>query len=261
MPKHATEPRIFLFTLHKCASVLLHRVGLGLASARGLRYVSPNSGGIQVTIEQLASDPAQMAEAGCYGPLRIPLAVPRIEEASVVLHLRDPRDALVSMYYSYCYSHPGDIPGGTGYRQQVAERGIDAFVLAMATSGPCPVRGNYGTGAHLWPLAGNFQQRYRRYVDELVGRPNVVLLRYEDMVRDFGSWLAAVAGPFQVATEHPVLQQLVATQAPAPAGTTGSKWSHQRRVTPGDHREQLRPETIAHLDEAFADCLDALGYT
>ncbi len=38
-------------------------------------------------------------------------------------------------------------------------------------------------------------------------------------------------------------------------------WSHKRKVTPGDHREKLQPETIRRLDQIFAPVLDRLGYS
>jgi hypothetical protein len=37
--------------------------------------------------------------------------------------------------------------------------------------------------------------------------------------------------------------------------------SHMRKVTPGDYREKLRPETIAELNRRFSEVLDALGYS
>ena len=38
-------------------------------------------------------------------------------------------------------------------------------------------------------------------------------------------------------------------------------WSHKRKITPGDHREKLQPETIRQLDQIFAPVLDRLGYS
>ena len=38
-------------------------------------------------------------------------------------------------------------------------------------------------------------------------------------------------------------------------------WPHKRKVTPGDHREKLQPETIRQLDQLFAPVLDKPGYS
>jgi hypothetical protein len=37
-------------------------------------------------------------------------------------------------------------------------------------------------------------------------------------------------------------------------------YSNKRQVTPGDHRRKLKPETIEHLNQVFADILQALNY-
>jgi len=42
---------------------------------------------------------------GCFAPLRYYFKIPDELNANVILHLRDPRDVLVSLYYSEAYSH------------------------------------------------------------------------------------------------------------------------------------------------------------
>jgi hypothetical protein len=37
-------------------------------------------------------------------------------------------------------------------------------------------------------------------------------------------------------------------------------WSHRRQVTPGDHRDKLKPETISRLNGVFREALEALRY-
>ena len=48
--------------------------------------------------------------------------IPHADNYRIILHLRDPRDVLVSMFYSYCYIHPGEVQANTGYRRAAAAR-------------------------------------------------------------------------------------------------------------------------------------------
>lgn len=253
--------RVVFFTLHKCASMFVYQVCEELAKRSGRLLLSPNGGDRQIGHEELAASPALWNDYpdACFGPLRCYLPVPDFDASRVILHLRDPRDALVSMFFSYCYSHPGPVPGDTGYRREVAERGIDAFVLAMATATTVPVEGNYGTGASLWPLAGNFRDRYQRYLRELIGKPNVQLLRYEDMMADLRGWLQRAAGQFGI-NDDAVVDELLARFRPDFEVKGENVRRHIRKATPGDHAEKLQPATIRELNEIFADVLGALGY-
>jgi hypothetical protein len=241
--------------------MLLHKVGLKFAQASNMDYYSPNPGGVHVPIRGFIANEEIMRRPGCFCPIRVPVPVPEPATAKVLLHLRDPRDALVSMFYSYCYSHPGEIPGATGYRKEVADLGIDRFVLAMATSEASPVRGDYGTGAHIWDYAGNYARRYKTYVRELLGKPDVTLLRYEDMIEDFAGWLSAFASAFGLSPHDQAYQQIMASEASTIERKKEDKWSHQRKGTPGDHKEKLKAETIDSLNEIFSECMEALGYS
>lgn len=258
------QGRILIFTMHKSASMFIHRVCTDLAHLTNRTYYSPNGGDVPVTLKEMATNANFWTNktSGCFGPLRIYIEVPNMQGARILLHLRDPRDVLVSMFYSYCYSHVGEIAGGTGYRKGVADQGIDEFVLKLATAQHRPVRGDYGTGAPLWEVAGNFQQRYLTYVNHLLRDPqrDVVLLRYEDMFADVDGWLASVAERFEVA-DAAVIEELADRYRPMFNRRDENKWVHTRKVTPGDYLEKLSPATIAGLDRIFEDTLDCLGYS
>jgi Sulfotransferase domain len=186
--------------------------------------------------------------------------IPQPENYDIILHLRDPRDVLVSMFYSYCYIHPGEVAPNTGYRQAAAAEGIDAFVLAKASENSAKYPGDYGTGGHVEDLIGNLPKRYRDYIERLFGKPNVVVVKYEDMVADYRGWLSKFIAPFPIGNKPAVIEELVA-QSPALFPKRESDvMSHVRHVGPGDHKTKLRPSTIKKLDEIFSETLGALGY-
>ena len=88
------ERRILFFTLHKCASMFIHRVCTDLARISGRAYFSPNGGDFQVSLQEMVTNVGfwQAHKAGCFGPLRLFIEIPEMENDRILLHLRDPRD-------------------------------------------------------------------------------------------------------------------------------------------------------------------------
>jgi hypothetical protein len=252
---------IVVFTLHKSASMFIHRQCEWLCGIAGIDYHSPNRPGSGLDARRLLTDRTLWRDRhGCFAPVRFFVDIPQLDDYEIILHLRDPRDVLVSMFFSYCFIHAGEIEANTGYRREVAERGIDAFVLAKASENGGAFRGDYGTGGHVEDMIGNLPARYGAYVTRLLDRPNVTLVKYEDMVTDYRRWLERFIAPFPIADKGAVIEELVA-RSPAffPARST-DVMTHVRHVTPGDYKAKLKPATIARLDEIFAGPLDALGY-
>jgi Sulfotransferase domain len=258
-----TSDRIVVYTMHRSASMLLHRVIRELVKRSGHRYVSPNRGADErVSVHDVASDPDRwLSQPGCFGPFRVYIPIPRSDDCRMLLHLRDPRDVLVSMFFAYCYSHSGPLPGDTGYRRDVARAGVDAFAIQMATARHRPVQGTYGTGADLWDFAGNLRDRYAAYLKFVHGRGNTVFLRYEDMIAEPGAWVHSVAGVLGVSDPDLLNDQTKLLESSFTVRRGEDAWSHRRQVIPGDHRDKLRPETISRLNGVFREVLEALGYT
>ena len=252
---------IVVFTLHKSASMFIHRQCELLCGLAGIAYHSPNVAGSGLDARRLLTDrEVWVKRHGCFAPVRFFVELPRLESYEVILHLRDPRDVLVSMFYSYCYIHPGELAPNTGYRQAAAARGIDAFVLDQAITGGLHYPGDYGTGGHVKDLVGPLPARYRAYMRRLLGKPNVTLVKYERMVADYRGWLTDFIRPFPFADQPRVIEQLVAQSSAFFPKRSADALHHVRHVTPGDYKSKLQPATIGQLDEVFSDVLDALGY-
>lgn len=252
---------IVVFTLHKSASMFIHRQCELLCGLSGLAYHSPNAADSGLDARRLLTDrEVWRNRSGCFAPLRFFVDIPRLEAYEVILHLRDPRDVLVSMFYSYCFIHSGPVAPNTGHRRDAAARGIDAFVLGQATTGSLHYPGDYGTGGHVQDLIGPLPSRYRAYVERLLGQPNVTLVKYEDMVGDYRAWLTDFSRPFPLRDRQQTIESLVAQSADFFPKRSGDALSHVRHVTPGDYKAKLQPATIRQLDELFSDVLDALGY-
>lgn len=249
--------RVFFFTMHRSGSMALHRTLLLAAERLGAPLISPNAGGIQVPLRQLAQkhDDISFPENFVCGPLRGYISFPQLADARSLLHLRDPRDVLTSMFYSYCYSHMGELPGGTGYRQEIAEKGVDWFVLHMSEASTPDLVGDYGTGAGLTDLFGNVRRRYENYATRLLPLEGTTRLKYEDMMERPDVWVRQVAAALGLA-DVSGLKEIVAGSGAA----AEDPWAHRRQAAPGDHRRKLKAETIARLNDLYAPTLEALGY-
>ena len=250
---------IIAYTTHKAGSMVLHRVLKDICELNRIRFFSPNKSMIPFA-RIFAGEDFIARKRGCFGPIRFFVPTRALGEASIILHLRDPRDVLVSMFYSYCYMHAGEIEADTGYRKEVAAAGIDRFVLDMVGEPFYEYRGDYGIGSRYKKNVGTVLDRYERYVTELLGRANTIAVSYEEMVLAFPSWLEKICRAFDLTNPEETRAVVTARHANSVAAGEEDVRSHKRKVTPGDHREKLRPETIRRLDQIFAPMLDKLGY-
>ncbi|CAN5350650.1 hypothetical protein BH20VER3_BH20VER3_20860 [soil metagenome] len=252
---------VIAFTTHKAGSMVLHRVLKDICELNRIRYYSPNESQSLLPFDRMFAGYDFMAKKrGCFGPIRFFVPTAALDDASIVLHLRDPRDVLTSMFYSYCYMHAGEIEAHTGYRKEVAEAGIDRFVLDMVGAPFFDYRGDYGIGSRYKQYVGTVLDRYQRYQSELLDRPNTTVVSYEEMVLSFPSWLEKIVQAFSLSDPEETRAVVAARHANSVAAEEKEDvWSHKRKVTPGDHREKLQPETMRELDRIFAPILDQLG--
>lgn len=168
-----------------------------------------------------------------------------LEDYQVVLVVRDPRDLLVSSYFSIAYSHK--TPAATGdkhpsflkKRTKVRAIPIDDYVRSESDR-----------------LYRNFQ-RYQTLLLDQYDTPYVTT--YEAMVTDFEGWLNALLNYCDLAVSEPLRQSLL-TENVRMKPKAEDIYRHIRKGRPGDHREKLKPDTIAFLNEKFAPFLERFQY-
>ena len=156
----------------------------------------------------------------------------------VVLLVRDPRDMLVSLYFSTTKSHV--IPEGeenlaAGRRLSLAQS-IDEFALEKC------------------PLYTNAQ---RRYATRLAGKA-VRIFRYEDVIFRKEEWMAELVYFLGLPYRRRFVSRVAAQFDVIPQEEDATK--HIRKVSPGDYREKLKLETIRGLNDRLAPFLSAYGY-
>ncbi len=237
---------IVFFSVNKSATQYVNGILKTLAENEKMMHLNYNS---YFSLSnnakyQLYSDPVFMEKAFkdkgyLYGPSGGWINIPDIGKYLVLLLLRDPRDVLTSSYFSVAYSHELINRTIVNSRQQARQMTIDEFALQRME----PVKKTYDT-----------------YCRELLSerKPNVLLMKYEDMVSNFSDWLDRIAAHLEL-NGNPALIQMIKDQADFTVAEQ-NVYSHRRQVTPGDHKRKLKAETINILNDTLHPILEKLGY-
>lgn len=252
-PTTSDRPSVLAFSLAKAGSTLFYNVLRGLAPHAGLVFYSAED---ELFLHNIGADdrPTHVGSVFqptgyCYGGFRSfpPFPIPILRTERAILLVRDPRDMAVSYYFSRLKSHM--LPDGsddTGARAELlkeraiaANLGIDRFVLRVTV-----------------PLIKRAIEGY--IVQGFLRRPNVTIMRYEDIIFRKSEWVQALCTIYGWDIPAEVTEALAARFDKRPA--IPQPEAHVRQVTPGDHRRQLAPGTIAQLNGAFAEYLRLFGY-
>ncbi|MEP6967906.1 MAG: hypothetical protein ABI906_07480 [Pseudomonadota bacterium] len=234
---------IFIVGLVKSGSTLLNRIMRPLCEGAGLRFNAPANDARQRGVELSAADWAFEPEGRAHGGLRnLPWPLPDFAANRTVFLVRDPRDALTSLYFSMAYSHgpPGSTDGAAmleNFEQRRAKTRamtIDAFVLEQAAA-------------------------FARRAEETLGHlPAHRRYRYEDVIFDKQAWALDMLAYLGLTIPERRVASIVGRNDILPRDEDPQ--AHVRRVTPGDHREKLQASTIARLDDRLAPLLERFGY-
>ncbi len=171
--------------------------------------------------------------------------IPELEKYRVILMIRDPRDVLVSEYYSYAFSHSEPSKLGDKYvdfmkiRQKARNVTIDEYVLSECDR----VRVNY-----------------ERYISLLLDRyAHVHVTKYEEMTSDFEAWLKKILEKCEFEISDPLLESIL-NEAGHLKPKQEDVHQHVRKGMPGDYKEKLDRKTIDCIDTKFSSVLKRFDY-
>jgi hypothetical protein len=250
----ADKPQSCLFfTVHKCASTFVNRLLWALTDASDyeLRDLESavwllgdqvdTSGNYQPIFEQ-HYDRLFRLRGEIYAPQRKPLDFPGRERFKHIFFLRDPRDVLVSAYYSFAFSHAAPVnrkahEAFLRHRDEMLAQGIDEYALRAS---------------HGWVL--DVYEGYRRMHNSA---SESLFLSYEEFTGDTGAFIDRIADFLGVGVPQEKKVQLVKAASPIQSATRIH--SHKRSGKSGQYLTELRPETIEALNEIFADVLSYWG--
>jgi hypothetical protein len=246
-----TAGPFFVLGVRKSGSSILNSIVQAMAEMNGYRYVDVAGklfeAGVAVAEWQADTELAGILEPGnVYGGFRdAPRAFhgsPLYRRGRKVLMVRDPRDALVSEYFSNAYSHSlpktGESRDGMlQLRQAALQATIDEYVLSMAQP---------------------FKRTLRQYMG-LVDDPSCRILRYEDVILRKAVLIASICDVFGWTLTPRQTAAILGWADVLPAEERPTEFV--RRVRPGDHREKLSPAVIEQLNGCFDEELHHFGYT
>lgn len=159
----------------------------------------------------------------------------------VVFFIRDPRDILVSMYYSFGFTHPfSRNPDIKEYqlkrRKRIQAQTIDEYVEE--------------TAPHL-------KEKFDRIASMMkdIPRQDCILLKYEDMINNFDSFYPALNNFIEL---NPGIKEKIFEQTRP--RQVEHKAEHKRKGATGDYKLKLKKETISKINKILESTLRDFGY-
>jgi hypothetical protein len=80
------------------------------------------------------------------------------------------------------------------------------------------------------------------------------------MIGDFPTWLDRLLAYCQLEISAGLHQELLNEARRSSHKKQEEVSQHHRQVTPGEHRQKLKPETVDYLNNYLADVLEGFGY-
>jgi len=242
-------PSVIFYTTHKCASVFVDKLLITITNnseyqlknyATAIRslgdrvYVgSPYEDFLEKAYDQLYKTRGEI-----YAPQRRPLDFPGREKFKHIFFLRDPRDVLISSYYSFGYSHPAP-PGEKQQqrfyqnREKIQTQRIDFYVRDAAVNWLVPI--------------------YNKYQHLLETSDNYLYLTYDEFKDDTTDFIYKIANFLEIDVPEEEVKQ-IANEA-SPIQENQDITQHKRSGKSQQFLEELNSDTIQYLNETFADIL------
>ena len=231
---------ILLYTTVKCASSVTHKVLFELARKKDADYSHINLFRYYYNFNKDPDvafskdvDTALLPQGIVYAPLRRAFFPNNHDKYSVLIILRDPRDVLVSAYFSIRKSHvlpmnPHIREGLLSERRKAQEETIDEYALRCAPQ---------------------FIEYYKNYVAFSL-QNDILFLTYEEFVNNYDSFIDKIIDYLEI-EKTKVDRDRLLNIAGTNKRVTEDPTQHIRKKSPGDYAEKLKPETITQLNQDF----------
>ncbi|MEM6820974.1 MAG: sulfotransferase domain-containing protein [Verrucomicrobiota bacterium] len=157
----------------------------------------------------------------------------------VILLVRDPRDMLVSKYFSIKESH--HIPNGQ-----------EALLRARDFSKTISIDDWVVRNSHQY--VHSFNEYTRRLKQD-----SLTVFRYEDYIYNKVDWLGKSAEVLRLPIKKEIVEKVAERYDFIPESEVESE--HVRQVHPGDHRDKLSSATITNLNDIFESFMRAYDYS
>lgn len=243
----------FCLGVRKSGSTLLHKIVSFLARRNNINIVDvPGTffkNGL-VAADWMAADMTDIVKPGnvYVGFRSFPTSFAESEAFASSLKIfmyRDPRDALVSQYYSDAYSH--SLPTSNG----LTNKGGEIFAKKRADALADEV------DSYVLKHARAIRNTLMSF-ETLDNDPLCLKLRYEDYVFQKKRLIHKILDHFGWECHQGPIENILKQVDEVP--DSEDKMRFVRRVVPGDHRAKLKPETIRELDNRLKDVMKLYDY-
>ncbi len=165
--------------------------------------------------------------------------------ARKILLVRDPRDALVSEYFSNAFSHSlPQLDAGGGATDEMLALRRDALLASIEP--------------YVLKQAAALTQSFMEYA-AVLGDPRLRVFRYEDVIFAKRQWVLDMSAHFGWPPPPPdVMDGMMGWADVLPDAERAGQFI--RKVRPGDHKDKLSPATIERLNAIMAPALALFGY-
>lgn len=162
-----------------------------------------------------------------------------VKDKNVVCLVRDPRDIIISLYYSMGFSHTSSFNTQVENELQAARDRIKSLSLDEFALRHSPV------------VKERFEILYKLSKES----KNSIILRYEDLLEDFDGFLCDFSKYISIPRERQ--QELFIASRPR---DDEDLKAHKRSGKSGQYLEKLKPETVRELNQVFKPVLENFGY-
>jgi len=246
---NSLKTSVIHFSINKSATQYIKSILRKVATANGMTPVSINDYAFHSTmpiLNRLSGEEVKKyahifkPKGYVYTVFGAMIGIKNLEEYKILLVVRDPRDVLVSGYFSKVFSHA--LPSSESdkrsdfeqRRQQAQNQTIDEYVLKSSEK--------------LYSI-------YTDYMQHLLKKnTQVYVCRYEEMISDFETWLTGLLDYAELEITPELKQQFIAEhQAKTPQKEDPKQ--HLRKGKTGDYKTKLQTETIDNLNIKFKEIL------
>jgi len=244
------RPPVFVFGVRKSGSSLLNSITEALANFNKIKYVDI-AGRLYldgVPVKEWMKDPdlqTLIKGGNVFAGFRdFPhglMGNPTFSSAKKILLVRDPRDALVSEYFSNAKTHKIPDSGESrtemlALRQEANMKDITAFVLDRAKQ-----------------MAETIREYYPIVTDKYCK-----VFRYEDIIFKKQDLITGICEHFGWRTNSMLINHIIEWADVIPSQEDQGQFI--RKVVPGDYHDKLTAEVISKLNEILSDTLNTFNY-
>lgn len=240
----AGAPSVVFFSCHKSGSSIGLKYLKRLARENELKHINYDAytSSVSPDSKKLFDDASFQKRAyypkayffGCY---RFYRPIPNLKDYRVVLLLRDPRDVLVSYYYSMKYNNTIHQQKGLDVRNRLQTTSLDDYVLEILP---------------------RFKKVFEDYITQVYGKDNVFFAKFEELINDSASWLKNASEHCNLKCSDDLLQRI--SEGISANLKVEKKHKHHRKASPGEFKEKLKDKTIQILNAEFKVILEKLNY-